>query len=98
VEALARAIPGVTDAVAVGFPLEGGRPVALTLFVLTPTPSDALGDAVSAAIRATVEPFLVPRAVVCCREFPLNANGKVDRAALLQSLLSSTQTQETSAV
>jgi amino acid adenylation domain-containing protein len=98
VEARARLVPGVTDAVAVGFPLEEGRPVALTLFVLTPTPSDALGDAVSAAIRATVEPFLVPRAVVCCTEFPLNANGKVDRAALLQTLLSSAQVNETSAV
>jgi non-ribosomal peptide synthetase component F len=98
VEALARAVPGVTDAVAVGFPLEGGRPIALTLFVLTPTPSDALGDAVSATIRATVEPFLVPRAVVCCTEFPLNANGKVDRAALLQTLLSSAEVNETSAV
>ncbi|MCE2900441.1 MAG: amino acid adenylation domain-containing protein [Gemmatimonas sp.] len=86
VEALARQVAGVSDAVAVGFPLEEGRPVALTLFVQSAAPAETVSAAVAATLSEWLEPFLVPRSVVCCTAFPLNANGKVDRGALLQGL------------
>ena len=86
VEAIARQVPGVTDAVAVGWPLEDGRAVALTLFVLASCGDEQLSGEVTQSIGLRVEPFLVPRTVIPCREFPTNANGKVDRAALLDTL------------
>lgn len=76
----------MTDAVAVGWPLEDGRAVALTLFVLASCGDEQLSGEVTQSIALRVEPFLVPRTVIPCREFPTNANGKVDRAALLDTL------------
>lgn len=87
IESAARAVPGVLDAVAVGWPLEDGHPVAITLFISCGGEATAVSeDAVTAALAARLEPVLVPRRVVTTGAFPLNANGKVDRKALLASL------------
>lgn len=86
IEAIARQVPEVTDAVVVGWPLEEGRPVALALFILASGASDDVSTSVARHISTQVEPFLVPRSVKVWSEFPLNANGKVDRRALLATL------------
>ncbi len=86
IEAIARRTEGVTDAVALGWPQEDGRAVALTLFILASGEADHIPACVTQAIAAQVEPFLVPRAVLVCGEFPYNSNGKVDRNALLARL------------
>jgi amino acid adenylation domain-containing protein len=76
VEAALLALPGVAEAAA-GAP--GGR---LTAWA-APRPGAALdGPSLRAALRASLPAYMVPAAVVVLDRLPLNANGKVDRAAL----------------
>ncbi|AMW06524.1 hypothetical protein GEMMAAP_03415 [Gemmatimonas phototrophica] len=89
IEAVLRTIPGVTDAVVVGWPIEDGQPVALTAFVCNEASEH--GRALSAAdimtaSAARLEAVFVPRYVLFVESFPLNANGKVDRNALFSTL------------
>ncbi|MDH3601115.1 MAG: thioester reductase, partial [Candidatus Tectomicrobia bacterium] len=43
-------------------------------------------EALRAKLKARLPSYMVPRAVHLLPEFPLNANGKVDRKALLHIL------------
>lgn len=86
IEAIARQVPGVSDAVALGWPIEERRVTALTMFILASDITVDISERVRKVIAARVEPFLVPREVRVCEEFPRNANGKVNRAELLAIL------------
>jgi amino acid adenylation domain-containing protein len=87
IEAAARAVDGVMDAVAVGWPLQDGKPVAITLFITTDAgDEEAVATTVSSELASTLDAVFVPRRVVVEHTLPLNANGKVDRRALITSL------------
>jgi amino acid adenylation domain-containing protein len=76
VEAALCAVPGIEDAVA----LPNESMTSLIAFVLT-QPGTAAG-AVRAKLAEQLPEVMVPAAVHLLTEFPLNANGKVDRAKL----------------
>jgi acyl-CoA synthetase (AMP-forming)/AMP-acid ligase II len=75
VEAAARCVPGVTEAVLVA--PGPGRPHAV-LYAVT----ELSGPEVLDRMRAQVEEYKIPRRCAVLAAMPLLANGKVDRAAL----------------
>lgn len=83
VEAALRALPGVSDAVAMGVDdMVRGQALGACLV------SDAAWDArtVRAALSARLAPHKLPRIVVVTRALPLTDRGKVDRAAIARLL------------
>ena len=83
IEAALLAQPGVTQAVAIGWPVEDGRALGIVGFV---GGSDAAPDAMRQALATTLPDYMVPSRVLLVDEFPLNANGKVDRKQLAEQL------------
>ncbi|MGW8952194.1 amino acid adenylation domain-containing protein [Streptomyces sp. NPDC055709] len=74
--------PGVTDAVVLAVPGRKGEPVLHALCTGGPAdPAALLG-----ALRAKLPAYMVPATVEFTPALPLNANGKVDRVALVASL------------
>ncbi|WP_375503883.1 non-ribosomal peptide synthetase [uncultured Jatrophihabitans sp.] len=77
VEAAARALPDVEQAVAVTV----GRPAnAIVAYVTVGRAVDA--DLLRSQLAAALPVYMVPARVEVCLELPLTANGKVDRQAL----------------
>jgi amino acid adenylation domain-containing protein len=79
IESAMRAADGVSVAVAVPWPLEAGSARGIVGFVQ--------GDGVDAAgvvhtVRERLPSYMVPRALHVVAQWPLNANGKIDRRAL----------------
>lgn len=83
VEAALRTVPGVVEAVAVGWPRSGYSVEAITAFV---TGSELYGPAVASASAERLPRHAVPRTVHVVERLPLNANGKFDRKELLRKL------------
>ncbi len=54
----------------------------LIAYVAVPESTSELADALRAAVAAELPTYMVPAAIVVLESLPLNANGKVDRAAL----------------
>ena len=81
IEGVLRQQPGVTGAVAVGYPVAQAQALGVVAFVTGTVESlDELRR-----VAATVLPaYMVPSKIVRLEQFPLNANGKVDRAELLR--------------
>jgi acyl-coenzyme A synthetase/AMP-(fatty) acid ligase len=77
IEGVLRRQPGVTGAVAVGYPT--GQ--AIVAFVTGAIESP---DALRRAAGAVLPAYMVPSRIVPLDQFPLNANGKIDRAELLR--------------
>ena len=77
--ALARG-DGVVDAVAVGWPQEEGRATGIVGFV-----TGQVGDVgqLLASLRTRLPEYMVPSEIIVRESFALNANGKVDRNALV---------------
>ena len=77
---------GVVQAVAMGWPVVEGTAKGIVAFV-----SGAGIDATEllAACKASLADYMVPNKILLVDEMPLNANGKVDRAALKMWLESS---------
>ena len=83
IEAALLAQPGVTQAVAIGWPLEDGRALGTVGFVAGHV---ATTEGMRERLAATLPDYMVPSRVIVVDEFPLNANGKVDRKQLAEQL------------
>ncbi|SFD53256.1 non-ribosomal peptide synthetase [Streptomyces aidingensis] len=79
IELALRSLPGVTDAVAFARATPDGTELLACVAGGAGLPDAA---ALTGELRGTLPPYMVPAVVVTDR-LPLNANGKVDRAALL---------------
>jgi amino acid adenylation domain-containing protein len=71
------------DAVAVGWPLTPSGAAGIVAFIADPS-LDKIG--LRRALAARLPDFMVPRELRLVKELPLNANGKLDRKALLSTL------------
>jgi amino acid adenylation domain-containing protein len=74
--------PGVVEAIAAGWPVEDGRATGIVAFVSGSADLDALPKAAAAVLPD----YMVPRRILRVDEMPLNANGKIDRKALMAML------------
>ncbi|HEU4563480.1 MAG TPA: AMP-binding protein, partial [Gemmatimonadaceae bacterium] len=74
---------GIASAVAIGWPVEDGSAKGIIAFV---TGASANAPALIARAREALPPYMVPSEVHVLEEMPLNANGKIDRAALARML------------
>jgi amino acid adenylation domain-containing protein len=83
IEGVLRAQAGVTGAVAVGYPVAQAQALGVVAFVTGTVESP---DALRRAAAGVLPAYMVPSRIVCLDRFPLNANGKVDRAELLRLL------------
>lgn len=83
IEAVLREESGAEIAIAVGWPRTASGADGIVAFVGAP---DADADAILARVKARLPGYLQPSRVKLVRDFPLNANGKVDRKALLAEL------------
>ena len=83
VEAALLRQPGVTQAVAIGWPVEDGRALGIVGFVVG---GSASSDALRQELATMLPDYMVPNRVIVVDEFPLNANGKVDRKQLAEQL------------
>jgi acetyl-CoA synthetase len=81
VETCLSAHPDVVACAVVGLP-DAVRGEAVTAFVVSDRPSDALAEALMAHARARLSPHMAPRAVRFVDALPLTATGKVMRRAL----------------
>ncbi|MEZ4219035.1 MAG: amino acid adenylation domain-containing protein [Myxococcota bacterium] len=85
IEAVLRSAAGVVDAVAVGWPVAHGSADGIVAFV-TASERGVDADALVAHARTALPEYMVPGRVVAVDAMPLNANGKIDRAALVARL------------
>ncbi|WNZ06255.1 amino acid adenylation domain-containing protein [Streptomyces sp. 11x1] len=86
IESLLMRQPGVTDAVVVAVPGRKGEPVLRAVCAGGPGDPARLLD----VLRARLPAYMVPAGLDFVQVLPLNANGKVDRVALVDSLPRST--------
>jgi acyl-coenzyme A synthetase/AMP-(fatty) acid ligase len=83
IEAALRQASGVDGVVALGWPLTPSGADGIEAFLQTDTiDAKALLD----AVKCRLPVYMVPRAVHALPRFPLNANGKFDRKAILSLL------------
>jgi len=79
IEEAAVAVPGVTEAVALGVKDDRlGQAVRLLLRAADP----AVAQAVAAHLKSELPNFMQPKDIVVIPDFPRNPNGKIDRVAL----------------
>jgi len=83
VEAVLLREAGVAQAAAVGWPTEDGRALGIVAFAAGRVSSP---DSLLAATGRALPPYMVPSRVIVLDEMPLNANGKIDRKALVARL------------
>jgi non-ribosomal peptide synthetase component F len=83
IEGVLREVAGVDRTVALGWPIAAGGAEGIVAFLET---RHADIDAVVAAAKSRLPGYMVPRTIRLIAEFPLNANGKVDRNALAKLL------------
>jgi len=89
IEAVVREVSGADVAIAIGFPRSASGADGVVAFVGTGPKVEgtaAEADAIRAAAGSRLPPYMQPREVRFVGTFPLNANGKVDRKALLAIL------------
>lgn len=90
IEAVLRNVSGADIAVAVGFPMSASGADGIVAFVGTSPNLEGRterAEEIRIAAAARLPPYMQPREVRLIDSFPLNPNGKIDRKALLQSLL-----------
>ena len=83
VEAILRQEPGVHEAAAIGWPRNGAAVTGITAF-LGGTNIDVFS--VRARVRSKLQSYAVPQTILVLPALPQNANGKVDRQALVKLL------------
>lgn len=89
IEAVVREVSGADVAIAVGFPRTPSGADGVVAFVGTGqhvegSPDEA--NSIRAAAATRLAPYMQPREIRFVASFPLNANGKIDRKALLAML------------
>ncbi|MBV9009556.1 MAG: amino acid adenylation domain-containing protein [Verrucomicrobia bacterium] len=83
VEAAIRKASGIDGVVALGWPLSGSGADGIEAFVQSNTLDIS---SVLVRLKETLPFYMVPRRIHLLSHFPLNANGKFDRGALVQKL------------
>ncbi|MEJ1928644.1 AMP-binding protein [Nostoc sp. NIES-2111] len=83
IEAALRRNPRVLEAVALGWPVVDGSAQGIVAFVQG---QDIDVEQLRREARALLSDYMVPEVIHLIEDFPLNANGKIDRAALAQRL------------
>ncbi|WP_179118169.1 AMP-binding protein [Saccharothrix sp. ALI-22-I] len=86
VERAAAEVPGVRRAAAVDLPASGGSTRLGLAVVVAGGGGPALRSGVRAAMARLVPDYLLPDEVVAVDDLPVNAHGKVDRAAVRELL------------
>jgi acyl-coenzyme A synthetase/AMP-(fatty) acid ligase len=81
IEATLRNQPGIADAVVVALPDDDGESDLLAAYTAA-GPGDLDHDRLLVALRDQLPEYMVPVDIVLLPEFPRNANGKIDRAAV----------------
>lgn len=81
IEGVLRQQPGVTGAVAIGYPVTQAQALGVVAFV---TGALEAPDELRRVAANVLPAYMVPGKIVRLDQFPLNANGKVDRAELLR--------------
>jgi amino acid adenylation domain-containing protein len=84
IEAVLRDVSGADVAIAVGWPITASGADGVVGFVSAFPGADP--EAIRLAATQRLPSYMQPRSVRLVEEFPLNANGKVDRKALLETL------------
>lgn len=83
IESVLREVARVEVAIAIGWPVNASGADGIVAFLGADTVDV---DAVRARLKQRLPPYMVPRELRLQPEFPLNANGKVDRKALRRTL------------
>jgi len=82
IEAMLRRQPGVLEAIVVAMPAADGEP-ELEAAV---SGAGCTSDGLYAALGEVLPPYMLPRRITVLDQLPLNANGKIDRRALIGAL------------
>ena len=83
VECRLREAPGVSAAAALAWPVTSAGAAGIAAFVVG---VDADPAVIRASVQAALPQYAVPRAIHVLSDLPRNANGKVDRSALVKLL------------
>ena len=83
VESAVRRVSGLNGVVAFGWPMTASGAEAIEVFLQA---EDVDVKSLLAEIKRKLPPYMVPRNIRPLSRFPLNANGKFDRGALLKKL------------
>lgn len=83
IETVLRRQPGVQNAVALGWPLETTGASGIAAFL---TGTDIQLSQIRESLRSELQGYAIPHSIRVLSEFPRNANGKVDRQALIGML------------
>jgi acyl-coenzyme A synthetase/AMP-(fatty) acid ligase len=83
IEAALRADGHVVNAAAIGWPLDQGSALGVVAFV---TGRQVDSVALARSLEQRLPDYMLPDEILLVDDFPLNSNGKVDRAALRERL------------
>jgi acyl-CoA synthetase (AMP-forming)/AMP-acid ligase II len=83
VEAIVRRESGISAVIAAGWPLTTGGAGGIEVFLQSASCDTA---ALTARLAQVLPTYMTPRRIHLVPQFPLNANGKFDRAALVETL------------
>jgi amino acid adenylation domain-containing protein len=86
IEHCARDFRGVSDAAVVGKTENGGRTVLHLFLLFAGEAPPAFAKECRTFLAQRLPPYMVPQRMHALPQFPLNANGKVDRKALIAGL------------
>jgi amino acid adenylation domain-containing protein len=84
VEAALRRDPRVSEVAAIGWPVVEGSAQAIVAFITGDRVDTA---ALADAVKQSLPPWSVPKEIRVLEAMPLNANGKIDRKALSQTMV-----------
>ncbi len=83
IEWIIRKTPGIIDAVVLGWPIIDGTCAGLVAFL---TGEETSSTQILESLRNLVPSYMVPNQILFLEKMPLNANGKIDRKALINYL------------